>query len=102
MCPKTWLSDHSFYFESHLTHLLLQELIREHLMAEHLRRLTILKAEVDSAGYDPVLASGSAPRYVQFKTLGRRASPVNYSIKASRADLPGGCLLWLCYAIKRA
>lgn len=97
MYPKTWLSEHSFYFESNLTHLLLQELMREILMAEHPRRLTVLKAEVDSEGYDRALASGSAPRYVQFKTLGRRASTVNYSIKAPRADLPGGCVLWLCY-----
>ena len=97
MYPKTWLSEHSLYFESYFTHLLLQELMHELLMTEHPRRLTVLKAEVDSEGYDLVLACGPTLRYVQFKTLGRRASPVNYSIKASLADLPGGCVLWLCY-----
>lgn len=97
MYPKSWLSEHSLYFESYFTHTLLQHLMLELLMAEHPRKMTILKAEVDSEGYDLVLACGQSVRYVQLKTLGRSISPVNYSVKASLAELPGGCVLWLCF-----
>ena len=74
MYPKTWLSEHSLYFESYFTHLLLQELMHELLMTEHPRRLTVLKAEVDSEGYDLVLACGPTGFVARVEALLREAA----------------------------
>ncbi|MBS1712130.1 MAG: hypothetical protein JSS71_10430 [Armatimonadetes bacterium] len=97
MYPKTWLSEHLLCFDRYFTQLLLPELMLKLLMTDHTPGLTVLKAEVNSEGCDLVLSCGPALQCIQVKTLGRRASPVNYAIKASSADLLEGCELCLCY-----
>lgn len=97
MYPTAWLSRHSLYFECFFRHQLLADLMRALLLSGSPQRVTILSAEVDSEGYDLVLSCGASTGYVQFKVLGKGTTSVKYTIKASLADLPGACVLWLCY-----
>ncbi|MBL8065526.1 MAG: hypothetical protein JNM34_06670 [Chthonomonadaceae bacterium] len=95
--PKEWLSHHSLYFESFFTHAFLTDLVRTLLLADEPRMITVLRAEVDSAGIDLVLTCGSTVRHVQLKALGRDHSPNDYMINESLATLDGGCVIWICY-----
>jgi hypothetical protein len=97
MYPKSWTSEHSHYFESYFTHVLLKDLMQALLLSDEPRRMTVLHAEVDSEGYDLVLACGPTLRYVQFKARGGSITAFKYSIKASMTQLPGACVLWLLY-----
>lgn len=79
----------SSYFASLAEHVLLADLMT-YGWYERGISLQVLRAEVDVAGYDVVLADDRVLRHVQFKA-GQR-SPVPISLRLCEA--PSGCVVW--------
>jgi len=67
------------------------------LAGEQPELVSVLKAEVDDAGVDLVMMFHSITRHIQMKTLAKRTTNNAYAIAESLSDLPGGCVLWMCY-----
>ena len=79
-------SKNSHAFENMVEHLFLGELLR-HMWFDRQEIVEVAKAQVDSWGYDVVLAVGHATRYVQLKT----SLPAN--VQEKLAHRPGGCIV---------
>lgn len=71
------------------------ELLRELWLAE--RPAEVLKPEVDDAGYDLVVGSGSIIRHVQLKTSHLGSTTRNVNINVRLADKPSGCVVWTLF-----
>lgn len=79
----------SSYFASLAEHVLLADLMTFGWY-ERRTSLQVLRAEVDVAGYDVVVADDVTTRHIQFKA-GRRG-PVPVSLRLCNS--PSGCIVW--------
>ena len=80
--------------ENVLEHIFVGELLRT--LWVHLRHdIEILRAEVDSAGYDLVLECNGVLRHVQLKTSYRGSKTSSVNVNAKIADKPCGCVIWI-------
>lgn len=61
------------------------------------RRLTVdvLRAGVDSAGYDLALECGGTLRYIQLKSSKSDAKTSRQTVNAKLSDKMGGCIIWI-------
>jgi len=87
----------SHTIEMMMEHHLLAELLQECFFGRR-STLAILRAEIDSEGYDLVLEAGGAIRHVQLKSslkAGTKFKHVNRRLK-ERSD---GCIIWMVYSV---
>ncbi len=85
---------HSSYREKLVEHLFVGELLR-HLWLRNIVSVSVLRPEVDNAGYDIVLTHGHIVRHVQLKCSRHDAVTVSQKINVSLGDQPSGCVIWL-------
>lgn len=84
----------STFYQQLVEHVFIAEVLQEAWFG-YQRIVEILRAEVDTSGFDLVFECDGILRFVQLKTSkhdGRRRS-VNVNI--ALADKPGGCVVWL-------
>ena len=80
--------------EKVLEHLFIGELLRT-LWREGRRDIEILRAEVDSSGYDLVLECNGVLRHVQLKSSHRQARTRSVNVSLNLGRKPAGCVIWI-------
>jgi len=85
---------HSSYREKLVEHLFVGELLR-HLWCRRIVTVSVLRPEVDNAGYDIVLTHGGVIRHVQLKCSRAGTSAAGQNINSSLSAQPSGCVLWM-------
>jgi hypothetical protein len=84
----------SSYREKLVEHLFVGELLR-HLWCRDITGISVLRPEVDNAGFDIVLTYGHTVRHVQLKCSRAQASTARQNIHVYLAAQPSGCVVWL-------
>lgn len=87
---------HSSYRESLLEHLFAGEVMR-HVWLSGLRRLEVLKPQVDDGGYDLVLEAGSVVRHVQLKATFKGSTVKTFKVNLGLAGKPSGCVVCVLF-----
>ena len=90
--PSTDHSLLSSYRESLLEHLFAGEVMR-YVWLSGLRRLEVLKPQVDDGGYDLVLEAGNVVRHVQLKATFKGSTVKNFKVNLGLARKPSGCVI---------
>lgn len=86
----------SSYREMLLEHLFSGEVMR-HVWRSGIKRLEILKPQVDDGGYDLVLEANSIVRHVQLKGTFRGSTVKRFSVNLGLAGKPSGCVIVLLF-----
>ena len=92
-------SDHSLlssYREALLEHLFAGEVMR-HVWLSGVKRLEVLKPQVDNGGYDLVLETDSVVRHVQLKATFKGSKVRRFTVNAGLAAKPSGCIVCLLF-----
>lgn len=92
-------SDHSLlssYRESLLEHLFAGEIMRQ-VWLSGLKRLEIMKPQVDDGGYDLVLEAGSVVRHLQLKATFRGSTVRSFKVNRRLAAKPSGCVVCMLF-----
>lgn len=92
-------ADHSLlssYRENLLEHLFAGEVMR-HVWLSGVKRLEVLKPQVDDGGYDLVLETSSVVRHVQLKATYRGSTMRRFNVNAALAAKPSGCVVCLLF-----
>lgn len=89
-------SVHSSLRASILEHVFLGELLSA-LWAKRIRRIEVLRSEVDAAGYDLVVACNGVTRWIQLKSSYRGSKTARVTVNTAIADKPGGCIIWIMF-----
>jgi len=93
------VSDHSLlssYREMLLEHLFAGEVMR-HVWLSGIKRLEILKPQVDDGGYDLVLEGNSIIRHVQLKATFRGSTVARFNVNTGLAVKPSGCVVVMLF-----
>ena len=93
------VSDHSLlssYREMLLEHLFAGEVMR-HVWLSGIKRLEILKPQVDDGGYDLVLEGNSIVRHVQLKATFRGSTVARFNVNTGLAVKPSGCVVVMLF-----
>ena len=85
---------HSSYRESLLEHLFAGEIMR-HLWLSGVKRLEVLKPQVDDGGYDLVLETAKVVRHIQLKATFQGSKVSRFSINTALGSKPSGCVVVL-------
>ena len=92
--------------QSHFLHSSLREKILEHLFIgevlkslwkKNIRNIEVLKAEVDSGGYDVVISCHRIIRHIQLKASYKGASTSEQKVQLSLGEKPSGCVIWMLF-----
>lgn len=86
----------SSYRESLLEHLFAGEVMR-HVWLSGLRRLEVLKPQVDDGGYDLVLEAGNVVRHVQLKATFKGSTVKSFKVNLGLAGKPSGCVICMLF-----
>src|ERR1700691_3756856 len=92
-------NEHSFlssYREMLLEHLFVGEIMR-HVWLSGLKRVEVLKPQVDDGGYDLVFDVGSIVRHVQLKATFRGSTVRRFNVNTALALKPSGCVVGLLF-----
>lgn len=89
-------SEHSTYREKLLEHLFIGEVLR-HLWCRRITTAEFLRPEVDSGGYDLVIACNKIIRHIQLKSSHRGAATARQNVHVRLAEKPSGCVVWLVF-----
>lgn len=90
--------------QSHSLHSSLREKILEHLIIgevlkclwrKGLRDIEVLKAEVDSGGYDVVISCQGIIRHIQLKASYKGSATNEQKVQLSLGTKPSGCIVWM-------
>src|SRR5437762_13235704 len=84
----------SSYRENVVEHLFVGELLK-HFCNNNKEAVEVLRAEVDSAGYDLALSCGGTLRYVQLKASVEGGRTRHQPISTTLAIHPGACVVWI-------
>ncbi|MGH7428281.1 MAG: hypothetical protein ACREJ4_07980, partial [Candidatus Methylomirabilaceae bacterium] len=84
----------SSYREMLLEHLFAGEVMR-HVWLSGIKRLEILKPQVDDSGYDLVLEANAIVRHVQLKATFRGSKVARFNVNMALAQKPSGCVVVL-------
>ena len=84
----------SSYREMLLEHLFAGEIMR-HLWLNGVRRMEVLKPQVDDGGYDIVLEAKGVVRHVQLKASHIGAATASVKVNVRLSDKPSGCIIWV-------
>ena len=90
-------TDHSLlssYREMLLEHLFAGEVMR-HVWLSGVKRLDVLKPQVDDGGYDLVLEASSIVRHVQLKSTFKGSMVRRFNVNAGLSAKPSGCVVCL-------
>lgn len=87
---------HSSYREMLLEHLFVSEVMRC-MWKQDLRRVELLKGQVDNAGYDVVLTEGEITRHIQLKSAFVGAKAPSVKINRALAEKSSGCVIWMFF-----
>ncbi len=85
---------HSSLREKILEHLFIGEILK-HLWKKNIRDIEVLKAEVDSGGYDVVISCNGISRHIQLKASYNGASTSSQKVQLSLGTKPSGCVIWM-------
>lgn len=86
----------SSYREMVLEHLFVGELMR-HAWLTDIKRVEILKPEVDDGGYDLVVEANNLIRHVQLKTTFLGSTVKEFKVHLGLAGKPSGCVIVLLF-----
>lgn len=86
----------SSYREMLLEHLFAGEVMR-HVWLLGVKRLEILKPQVDDGGYDIVLETSSVIRHIQLKATFNGSTVRRFNINTALAGKPSGCVICLMF-----
>ena len=86
----------SSYRESLLEHLFAGEVMR-YVWLSGLRRLELLKPQVDDGGYDLVLEAGNVVRHVQLKATFKGSTVKSFKVNLGLAGKPSGCVICMLF-----
>ncbi|MDQ7839462.1 MAG: hypothetical protein RDU83_00365 [bacterium] len=92
-------TDHSLlssYREMLLEHLFAGEVMR-HVWLSGVKRLEILKPQVDDGGYDLVLEGNNVVRHVQLKATFRGSKVARFNVNTGLATKPNGCIVVMLF-----
>jgi hypothetical protein len=92
-------TDHSLlssYREMLLEHLFAGEVMR-YVWLSGIKRLEILKPQVDDGGYDLVLEANSVVRHVQLKATFKGSTVSRFKVNLGLAAKPSGCVICLLF-----
>lgn len=89
-------SERSTNREKLLEHLFVGDLLRC-LWRSGVRDVEVLRAEVDSGGFDLVVECGGVLRHIQLKTSHRGAKTAKVDINTALAKKTSGCVIWLLF-----
>ena len=87
---------HSSLREKILEHLFIGEVLKS-LWKKNIRDIEVLKAEVDSGGYDVVISCGGTIRYIQLKASYKGATTSEQKVQISLGTKPSGCVIWMLF-----
>jgi hypothetical protein len=82
----------SSYREALLEHLFAGEIMR-HVWLSGIKRLEVLKPQVDDGGYDLVLEAPNVVRHIQLKATFRGSTVKNFRVNVALAKKPSGCVV---------
>lgn len=91
--------DHSLlssYREMLLEHLFAGEVMR-HVWLSGIKRLEVLKPQVDDGGYDLVLEGNSVVRHIQLKATFQGSTIKRFNVNTGLALKPSGCVVVLLF-----
>lgn len=80
--------------EKILEHLFVGEVLKK-LWSKGVRNMEVLKAEVDSGGYDVVISCNDIIRYIQLKGSKNDSNTSKQNINLLLGSKPGGCVVWM-------
>ena len=86
----------SSYREMLLEHLFAGDVMR-HVWLSGVKRLEVLKPQVDHGGYDMVLEGNAIVRHVQLKATFRGSKVARFNINTGLALKPSGCVIVLLF-----
>ncbi len=89
-------SEQSAFREKLLEHLFIGEVLR-HLWRRGVTNAEFLRPEVDSGGYDLVIAWGKIIRHIQLKSSHKGSATSRQSVHIRLADKPSGCVVWMVF-----
>jgi hypothetical protein len=92
-------SEHSLqssYRENLLEHLFAGEIMR-HLWCSGIKRVEMLKPQVDDGGYDLVLEANGFVRHIQLKATFNESKVSRFNINTRLAEKPSGCVVVLVF-----
>jgi hypothetical protein len=89
-------SEHSSYREKLLEHLLIGDVLR-YLWCQGVTTAEFLRPEVDSGGYDLVIACNSIIRHIQLKSSHTGAKTARQNVNIGLAEKPSGCVVWVVF-----
>jgi hypothetical protein len=87
-------SSSSSYREKVLEHLFVGEIMRYSWFSD-IKRIEILKPEVDDSGYDLVVEANNILRHIQLKATFQGSKVARFNIHLGLANKPGGCVIVL-------
>ena len=87
-------SSNSTFLEKLREYVFLSEILQEAWVRRH-QTVDILRAEVDSSGYDLVLECAGIRRYIQLKSSRADAKTSRQTVNVKLAEKAGGCIIWL-------
>jgi hypothetical protein len=79
-----------------LEHLFAGEVMR-HVWLSGVKRLEVLKPQVDDGGYDLVLETTSVVRHIQLKATFKGSTVRRFNVNAGLAAKPSGCVVCLLF-----
>lgn len=85
---------HSSLREKILEHLFIGEVLKT-LWTKGVRDLEVLKAEVDSGGYDVVVSCQGIIRHIQLKASYKGSATSEQKVQLSLGTKQSGCVIWI-------
>jgi hypothetical protein len=82
--------------EKLIEHLFIGALLR-HLWLQGIRDVEVLRAEVDSGGFDLVVECAGILRHIQLKASHKTAKTDSVGINMALSTKPSGCVIWLFF-----
>ena len=79
-----------------LEHLFAGEVMR-HIWLSGVRRLEVLKPQVDDGGYDLVLETSTVVRHVQLKATFKGSTVRRFTVNAGLSNKPSGCVVCMLF-----
>jgi len=86
----------SSYREALLEHLFAGEVMR-HVWLSGIRRLEVLKPQVDDGGYDLVLEAPNVVRHIQLKATFLGSTVRNFRVNVALTKKPSGCVVGMFF-----
>jgi len=87
-------SIHSSLREKILEHLFIGEVLNV-LWKKNIYDIEVLKADVDSDGYDVDISCQRTIRHIQLKASYKGSSTSNQKVQLSLCSKPSGCVIWI-------